>query len=238
VVRGELRIACGDLERGVEDLLGAGTWMEERDLLNPGWSPWRMVVAPALAATGRVAEARDLVSEAIARARASGAVWALGYALRTMGELERGEAALALLAESVAVLDGSAARLELARSLVSHGAALRRAGRRADARDPLRRGLDLAARCGATGLERAAHEELLAAGARPRRQAVTGVQSLTPSELRVCRLAAEGRSNPEIAQALFVTRRTVESHLARAYRKLAIASRDGLPEALAAAKDQ
>jgi DNA-binding CsgD family transcriptional regulator len=238
VVRGELRIACGDLERGVEDLLGAGTWMEERDLLNPGWSPWRMVVAPALAATGRVAEARDLVSEAIARARASGAVWALGYALRTMGELERGEAALALLAESVAVLDGSAARLELARSLVSHGAALRRAGRRADARDPLRRGLDLAARCGATGLERAAHEELLAAGARPRRQAVTGVQSLTPSELRVCRLAAEGKSNPEIAQALFVTRRTVESHLASAYRKLAIASRDGLPEALAAAKDQ
>jgi ATP/maltotriose-dependent transcriptional regulator MalT len=232
VVRGELRIANGDHERGVQDLLSAGRWMEERDLLNPSWSHWRMAAASSLALLGRADEAVALVAEAVERARRSGAVWALGRALRAAGELERGERSLELLAESVAILEGSSARFELASSLVSHGAALRRTRRRLEARQPLRRGLDLASRCGATGLERRAREELSAAGARPRSAHVTGIEALTPSELRVCQLAARGLGNPEIAQQLFVARRTIESHLASAYRKLAIASRADLAAAL------
>ena len=232
-VRGELRIACGDIERGVEDLLSAGRWMEERDLLNPSWSSWRMAVAPSLAFLGRSDEATELVAEAVRRARRAGAVWALGHALRVEGEIGR---SLSSLEESVAVLHSSPARLELSRSLVAYGAALRRSGQRSAARDPLRQGLDLARRCGAGGVERQALQELEAAGARPRSSHVSGVGSLTPSELRVCRLAADGQSNPEIAQALFVTRRTVESHLASAYRKLAIGSRADLPKALAPLK--
>jgi DNA-binding CsgD family transcriptional regulator len=232
VVRGQLRVAHGDDEAGVDDLLTAGAWMEERGLLNPSWSSWRMDAAQPLARLGREEEARELVAEAVVRARRFGAPWALGSALRAAGRLERDGRSLELLAESVAVLAPSPCRLELARSLVAHGAALRRARRRADARDPLRRGLDLAHRCGAEALEREARHELEATGARPRSGAISGVESLTPSELRVCRLAAAGRSNPDIAQALFVTRRTVESHLASAYRKLAIGSRAELAAAL------
>jgi DNA-binding CsgD family transcriptional regulator len=112
------------------------------------------------------------------------------------------------------------------------GAALRRDGRRAAAREPLTEALDLAARCGARPLAVRAREELKAVGARPRRAWRTGVEALTPSELRVVRLAADGRSNREIAYELYVTLKTVEGHLSRAYAKLDIEGRSELRRAL------
>jgi DNA-binding CsgD family transcriptional regulator len=114
----------------------------------------------------------------------------------------------------------------------SWGAALRRANRRVAARDHLRRAVELATICGAASLAARAERELLATGARPRRVALSGVESLTPSERRVAELAAEGPTNREIAQALFVTQRTVEVHLTSIYRKLAINSRSQLAAAL------
>ena len=92
--------------------------------------------------------------------------------------------------------------------------------------------MDLAHHCGARPLAERARQELLACGARPRRLVLSGVESLTVSERRVAEMAAGGKSNPEIAQALFVTRKTVEAHLAQAYRKLDIGSREQLPAAL------
>ena len=100
------------------------------------------------------------------------------------------------------------------------------------AREPLRRGREIAQRLGADALAEHAHQELLAAGARPRRTALQGVAALTPSERRVCELAAEGLSNREIAQALFVTVKTVEGHLAASYRKLDINRKHELPAAM------
>ena len=138
----------------------------------------------------------------------------------------------------MAALDGSPALLERARSLAELGAALRRDGQRAAARDPLARALDLAARCGARPVAARAREELRAAGARPRRPWRTGVDALTPSELRVARLAAEGRTNREIAYELYVTLKAVEGHLARAYAKLGIEGRSQLARALGPGKDQ
>jgi DNA-binding NarL/FixJ family response regulator len=129
-------------------------------------------------------------------------------------------------------VEDSPARYERARSLTELGAALRRAGHRRDARGPLRQALDAAHRCGAITLARRARQELLAAGARPRRTALTGLDSLTASQRRVAQLAAEGLANREIAQALFVTLRTVEMHLTHAYQKLGIGSREALPAAL------
>jgi DNA-binding NarL/FixJ family response regulator len=123
-------------------------------------------------------------------------------------------------------------RLELAYSLTELGAALRRAGARTAAREPLRRALDLAARCGATPLSERAREEALAAGARPRRPFTSGMQALTPSELRVARLAAQAMGNRDIAQALFITTKTVSDHLSSTYRKLNINSRDELAIAM------
>ena len=140
----------------------------------------------------------------------------------------RGEAQLR---HAVTVLEPSGARLEHARALIDLGGMLRRANRRADAREPLRRGLELAYRAGALGLVTHAQEELAATGARPRTLALTGVEALTPSERRVARMAAEGMANKEIAQALFVTVKAVEVHLS-VYRKLQIKSRTQLADVI------
>jgi DNA-binding CsgD family transcriptional regulator len=163
--------------------------------------------------------------------RVLGTPRALGVALRVAG-LARGRAGLQLLGESVDALDGSPALLERAHSLAELGAALRRSGERAAAREPLAQALDLAARCGARPLAARARDELKATGARPRRAWRTGVEALTPSELRVARLAAEGHSNREIAHELYVTLKTIEGHLARAYAKLGIQGRGQLCQAL------
>ena len=161
-----------------------------------------------------------MIREAVLRARRVGVPLALGAALRTAGELETGDAALAFLAESVQVLERAPGRLEHATSLVAYGSALRRAKRRGDARPPLRDGLDLAERCGARGLALRAREEIAAAGGRIRKEQESGVAALTASELRVARRASEGFTNRGIAQNLFVTVKTVEKHLASTYRKL------------------
>jgi DNA-binding NarL/FixJ family response regulator len=132
----------------------------------------------------------------------------------------------------VEVLEGSRARHELAKALADLGAALRRDRRPSDAREPLRRALELADACGADGLVEHVRSELYASGARPRSTAASGVDALTASERRVAAFAAEGQSNRDIAQALFVTPKTVEVHLSNAYRKLGIRSRRELATAL------
>jgi DNA-binding CsgD family transcriptional regulator len=168
-------------------------------------------------------------------ARRAGSPRPAGIALRTRGMLRGGQRGLDDLREAVAILRETGARLEHARALVELGAALRRANQRSAAREPLRAGLDLAYRCGAGRLAQRAATELRATGARPRRAVLTGLEALTPSERRVAELAAGGMSNPEIAQALFVTLNTVEGHLRHVYQKLAISSRGQLPAALRSA---
>jgi DNA-binding CsgD family transcriptional regulator len=130
------------------------------------------------------------------------------------------------------VLAGSEARLEHVRALVDLGAALRRANRRTEARERLREGADLARKVGALGLAERAYDEIAATGARPRRILQTGLDALTASERRVAQLAADGMTNKEIAQTLFITIKTVEVHLSHAYRKLEISSRTQLDKVL------
>jgi DNA-binding CsgD family transcriptional regulator len=172
--------------------------------------------------------------ESLDRARSWGAPQSVGVALRTLGLVEGGASGLKLLQEAAAVLDGSQWRLEHAKALVELGAALRRANKRSEAREQLRLGLELAHKLGASGLEERAQTELAATGARPRRLMLSGLESLTPSERRVAEMAAENMTNKDIAQALFVTPKTVEVHLSSVYRKLEISSRAQLPEALGA----
>ena len=156
----------------------------------------------------------------------------LSCALRALATTIDGADRLAALEEAVDVLEGSPARLARAEALAELGAELRRAGRRADARAPLREALDLARRCGAAGLARRAFDELTATGEKVRRYTPIGVESLTPSQRRVAELAASGMTNRQIAQTLFLTVKTIETHLAAAYDKLGIRSRQQLPVAL------
>src|SRR5713226_7926329 len=181
--------------------------------------------ALALHQLGEDEDARRLAGEEVQLARTRGAPRALGAALPAAGLIEGGARGLALLEEAVEVLSRSPAKLEHAKARTELGAALRRANRRAQAREQLRHALELATLSGATPLAARAESELLATGVRPRRVALSGVASLTPSERRVAELAAERLTNREIAQALFVTQRTVEVHLTSIYRKLEIRSR-------------
>ena len=223
--RGRVRMALRDLEGGVADLLEAGRRITQVGLDNPACFAWRSGAAPGLAAIDRHSEALALADEEVRLARRWGAPRALGVALRTAGSLTTGPAALELRREAVDVLQGSEALLERARSLIELGAAMRRQGRRADARAFLRDGLELAQHCGAARDAAHARAELRAAGGRARGPMRTGVDALTPSEERIAGLAAAGRSNPAIAQDLFLTVKTVEMHLSSAYRKLDIRSR-------------
>ena len=216
-----------------EDVVALAEEYRERfpRIVNPAWAPWRPVAAEALSRLGRTGEALDLMRGEVAQARTWGAPGGLGRALRVQGVIER-EAGMPALEESVRVLDGSPARLELAKSLVALGTALRLARRPTDAREPLARGLSLAVACGAPPLAERARAELQAAGVRTRADALSGVGALTASERRVADLATEGHTNKDIAQLLYVTPKTIEVHLSSVYRKLGIRSRRELPGAL------
>ncbi len=232
-VRARLRMLNGDLAGGLEEMLDAGRRFESVGGRNPAFMAWRSPVALALHQLGEQDEARRLAGEELELARTWGAPRALGAALRTAGLIEGGQDGLALLEEAAQVLRESPAKLEHAKARTELGAALRRANHRSEAREQLRQALELATICGAAPLAARAERELLATGARPRRIALSGVDSLTPSERRVAEMAAEGPTNREIAQALFITQRTVEVHLTSIYRKLAISSRSQLAAALA-----
>ncbi len=222
--RGLIRLAAGQTDLAIADFEELGRRLELRKHLNPAVYGQRSALALALLRDGDGSRARRIAEEEVDIARTWGAPAALGGSLRTLG-LCRGEEGIEQLRESVRLLEFSGAQLSYARSLVELGAALRRARQRTDAREPLRTGLELAHRCGAPVLLEQAREELLATGARPRRIVRTGVDALTPSELRVARLAAEGNTNREIAQTLFVTQRTIETHLTHVFQKLEITSR-------------
>ena len=194
--------------------------------------PWRHVAAKAAYALQRPQEAVRLGDEAVATARLTSSAAVLGAALTVAGEVSPTKRAVPLLSEACEVLAGNPARLTHAHALVALGRALRQTGRRAAAREPLRQGLAAALAMRAQPLVRLARSELVAAGARTRREAVAGPGALTPSERRVARLAVTGRTNASIADELCVSLKTVETHLGQAYRKLAISGRSGLAEAL------
>jgi DNA-binding CsgD family transcriptional regulator len=234
--RGRVRLAQGRADEALAEfeacmaLWRSDVWgMETRDV---GYVHARSGAAQALLALGDTRRARELAEAELADTRRFGGRRALGVALRVSGLARGGAEGLAALEESVAVLSESPATLERARSLVELGAVLRRAGRRRDARKALSQGLDLAARCGARPLIAYAREELRVAGARPRRDWTRGVEALTASELRIVRLAREGRSNRQIAQDLYLSIKTVEGHLGRAYGKLDITTRSELERVL------
>jgi DNA-binding CsgD family transcriptional regulator len=232
-VRGRVRLACGRRAQAVADLRRCGQLADHARIRNPNLLAWRSTLALALTSE-HPREALGLAREELELARRAGSCRAIGIALRVCGLLAGGDGGLRALEQSVTVLERGPMRLELAHSLTELGAALRRSGARTAAREPLRRAMDLAARCGATPLAERARDEAVAAGARPRRPWTSGVDALTPSELRVARLAARAMGNRDIAQALFITTKTVSDHLSNAYRKLDISSRDQLSAFMAA----
>jgi DNA-binding CsgD family transcriptional regulator len=230
--RALLHLAQGRAREGLEDLIEFGKRDELWGGANPLASRWRSRASRALAAVGESEQARQMALDDLERAKRWGAASGMGVALRAVGLTEGGTSPTDRLREAAELLARSPERVEHAGALTDLGSALRRANRRAEARGWLKEGLDLARRCGAGALAERARTELRAAGGPSSEPEGTGVEQLTVSERRVARLAAEGRSNPEIAQALFVTRKTIETHLGRTYRKLGISGRGELAHVL------
>ena len=230
--RGRVRLQQRDWEGALADFLQAGSSAESVEIHNPAYVPWRSQAALALHQLGRTEEAQALAREELTLSRRWGAPRTVGISLRALGLVEGGQAGEQLLREAVEVLADSPARLEHARALVDLGALLRRDNSRSEARKLLRQGVELAHQCGATALVTRGNDELAATGAHPRTILLSGLDRLTASERRVAQMAAEELSNKEIAQALFVTVKTVEQHLGRVYRKLDISSRRQLGAAL------
>lgn len=229
--RARLLLALGRPREALDQLLEIGALPLTFATRTPAFIAWRSDAAPILQQLGDQAEAERLASEEVALARAMGARRAIGIALRVHG-LVQAPPSIEQLRDAVEVLEQSAARLEHARALVDLGAMMRRAGKRAASRTPLREGHDLAVLCGATRLAERARQEIAATGARVAPVGTHGAASLTPSERRVAELAAQGGTNRDIAQTLFITEKTVETHLGHVYDKLGVRSRHSLRDLL------
>lgn len=240
--RGRLRLAQGRLTEALMDFQACAAMFSTEvwgtEIRDVGYLHARAGAALTLLRLGERQRARDLAQAELGDVKVFGAPRALGVALRVAGLAHGGSKGVELLGESVASLRNSPGALERAHSLAELGAAMRRHGFRSAAREPLAEALDLAARCGARPLAARVRDELKATGARPRREWRTGLEALSPRELRVVQLAAEGRTNREIAYQLYVTLKTVEGHLARAYVKLGIEGRQQLSKLFAGTKNQ
>jgi DNA-binding CsgD family transcriptional regulator len=158
--------------------------------------------------------------------------WLTGIAARVRALLSEGEAAEALYRESIAHLSRTRVRLELARTHLLYGEWLRRERRRVDARDHLRTALEAFTEMGAEAFATRAEREMLATGERARKRAVNTRDELTPQEVQISRLVAEGHTNREIAAQLFISPSTVEYHLHKMFRKLRVKSRTQLARRL------
>lgn len=229
--RGRLRKAQKRYDDALADFYEQGARDAQCHCRNP-YLPWRLDAAECLIALDRRSEAKALVQDQLAAARLFEARSAIGAAMHAEAMLESGATRIGSLERAVAELAASPARLTRASALIDLGVSLRAAGRRQEATGRLREGLQLAYACGATALTTRAHDELRVLGARPRRMMFSGIEALTASERRVAKMAAEGLTNRQIAQALYVTMKSVEAHLSSAYRKLGIGSREELPAIL------
>jgi DNA-binding CsgD family transcriptional regulator len=231
--RGRLRLAQGRAGEALQTSLLVGKALELAGVRLLETTPWRLTGAEAALVLGRRDQAVQLAQEQHEIAERVGALHSRIRATTMLGLCSEPEPGLKLLARACELAESGPACVDGIRAWVELGAALRRANRRSEAREWLERAVDAAGEGGARTLYERARTELSATGARPRREALLrGPKSLTPSERRIAEMAASGYSNREIAQALFVTPKTIEYHLRNAFRKLEIERRQELPDAL------
>ena len=232
-VRARLRLRQHRPQDALDDALRAGELLEHQyGVENPGAVAWRSTAALAHLALGQPARAEELAAAELEQAERIDVTRVMIRDLRVLGLAAGGQAGIELLGQAVEIGNGYPPRLEAVHAMLEFGAALRRAKQRADAREPLRKVLEFASQNGATTLAERAQTELAATGSRSRSVRLTGVDSLTPSERRVANHAAQGMTTRQIAEALFISRKTVEYHLRHIYQKLEISSRPELTSVL------
>ncbi len=224
----ELELGRGEHEAALTRLVplaadGAGSWRSPL-------ACWALVAPLAHAAgrAGRPAVAAQAVERLERWAAATGADWAVPMALRCRGLLSDGAEAVALFERSLRREGGAPAAGTSARTQLALGEALRRAGRRSDARVHLRAALATFEGLGIALWSARARDELRATGETIRTRDPGAAAALTPQERRIARFVAQGASNKEVASQLFLSPKTVEYHLGKVFQKLGVGSRSDL----------
>ena len=234
---GQLALAHGDCAGALAGLEPLFEHHRRENIDEPGALPFAGDFFEALIESGRLDEARAAIEEYAGAAERLGRRRGIAVALRAQG----------LLLAATGDLDGATARLEAAvehsaigdtpfehgRALLALGAAQRRAKRRREARETLERALELFERVGAAvWADRVRNELRRISGRAP------SSGDLTPAEERVAALVAEGKTNREVAAALYLSDRTVEGHLSRIFGKLGVRKRAQVAGALASRQTQ
>jgi len=217
---------------GHHDAALAAAW----EAFQPNPVGYATLLVPELAEAASRTEDRAMLEHALEwlseRTRVINSGWANGIEARVRALLSEGELADSLFRRSIAHLSSTRVRLELARAHLLYGEWLRRERRRLDARSQLRTALEQFTAMGAEAFGRRAERELLATGEHARKRTVDTLDELTPQETQISHLAADGRTNREIAAQLFISPSTVEYHLRKAFRKLDVKSRTQLANRL------
>jgi DNA-binding CsgD family transcriptional regulator len=229
---GLLELSLGRPEAAVERLSPLVEFVRAEQICEPGLVRFVVDQVEALGELGRLDEAGELLAWYEANAEALGRRSALASALRCRGLLAAGagdlDGSLELFERALEEHEAVPLPFDRARTLLAYGAALRRAKRKADARGALEEAVAAFDALGAAILSEKARSELARIGGRRRSEG-----GLTVTERQIAELVAEGRSNKEVAAALFVSVKTVEANLSRVYAKLGIRSRGALAARIA-----
>ena len=231
---GLLELGLARPEAAVEELEHVARAETARGVGDPGAVQWAPDLIEACVRLGRTAEAEAALERLQERADATGRSWALAAVLRCRGLVvtDHDEAESAFR-EALEAHDALPAPFERARTELAFGERLRRARRRADAREWLRSALATFERLGALPWSNRTRTELQASGETLGRRDEMPLHELTPQELQVALLVAQGATNREAGAALFLSPKTIEAHLGRVYRKLAVRSRTQLAHVIA-----
>jgi DNA-binding CsgD family transcriptional regulator/tetratricopeptide (TPR) repeat protein len=230
---GLLALGLGDMNAALTQLAPAVVALERGGHHNPNHFRLHPDLVEAYVRLGRTDEADPLVASLERQARTTRIAWTVGAALRCRGLLEVNDAAAEACFKSALRHHETAGVFERARTELCFGERLRRRGLRRDSRIRLGAALEAFEASGAAPWAERARAELRASGATVRRRGPAARDRLTPQELQIARLVAEGKTNRDVAATLFITPKTVEFHLTRVYRKLEIHSRSELVRQMA-----
>ncbi len=229
---GLLDLGLGRPDETVEELEFVESFGVARGVGEPALAQARPNLIEAYVRVGRPQDAESALVVLEQQAGRTEGKWALAAAARCRGMLAREDEFETHFQRGLELHRRGRSPFERARTELCFGERLRRTRRRTDARPWLRRALETFEHVGAAPWEEKARQELAATGERARRRSEPASDQLTAQEMLVALLVADGATNREAAAALFVSPKTVETHLGRCYRKLGIRSRTELARRL------
>jgi len=229
---GMLELGIGRLDQALKELEPVARRTAEHGLREPGVIPWTPDLIETYVRLGRRDDAERTLADFERIALKTNRLWALAAVARCRGLVATDDAFEGEFQRAFELHDKTPTPFERARTQLCYGERLRRAGRRSDAREPLRSAVETFERLGATPWSERARAELAASGATARPRDPYAPDRLTPQELQVAVLVARGATNKEAGAALFLSPKTIETHLGRVYRKLEIRSRTELAHLL------